>query len=188
LRDLRGSESPQDQMTLGLVESFTAASRGEPEHALRHAHAVLALAPTLGIGNGELAWVWALASRAAYELGDTAEIRELLALLDSSQPGHVIPLLRAERDLARARLADHDQDEAAPAAFVSAIAGLREHGSPYHLAHGLLDHAQYLLHNGEGDAAAQAIEEARVIARRLGCQPLLDRADATDRTRHQIRA
>jgi class 3 adenylate cyclase len=36
-------------------------------------------------------------------IGDAAVIQELLALLDSYQPGHVVPLLRAERDLARAQ-------------------------------------------------------------------------------------
>ena len=39
-------------------------------------------------------------------------------------------MLRAERDLARARLAAEDGDETAPAAFASAIAGLRDRGTP----------------------------------------------------------
>ena len=76
--------------------------------------------------------------------GDTAAAGELLALLDSYQPGHLAPMLRAERDLVRARLAASDGDPAAAAAFAAAITGLREHSTPYHLAHGLLDHAQYL--------------------------------------------
>ena len=61
-------------------------------------------------------------------------------------------------------------------AFTAAIAGLRERSTPYHLAHGLLDHAQFLLSQGDAEAAALAIEEARDIAERLRCQPLLDRA------------
>jgi len=55
---------------------------------------------------------------------------------------------------------------------------LREHSTPYHLAHGLLDHAQHLSRRGDADAAAGAAGEARDIARRLGCQPLLYRAEA----------
>ena len=188
VRDLRATESPQDQSTLRLAEAFTAAARGQPEDALRHARAVLAQASALGIGHGELVWAWSLAASAAYELGDAAATRELLALPDSYQPGHIVPLLRAERDLARARLADHDGDQAAPAAFASAIAGLRERSTPYHLAHGLLDHAQHLLRRGDGHAATQAIDEARAIGRRLSCQPLLDRADAIEHAKHQIRA
>jgi len=134
-----------------------------------------------------LVWGWSLAARTAHELDDAAVSRELLALLDSHQPGHLAAMLRAERDLARARLASQD-DETAPAAFASAVASLRAHGSPYHLAHGLLDHARYQLSRGDADAAAQVIGEARAIGRRLRCQPLLDRADAVERVPQRIRA
>jgi class 3 adenylate cyclase/predicted ATPase len=177
LQDMRASEAPQDQTTLALLDGFTAAARGQLEDALRHARGALALAPAVGIGHGELVWAWLLAVRAAHELNDVATTRELLALLDSYQPGHIVPALGAERDLARVRLAGQDGDEAA---FASAIAGLRERGTPYQLAHGLLDQAQYLQRRGDGQAAAQAIDEARVIGRRLRCQPLLDRADAIE--------
>jgi hypothetical protein len=89
-------------------------------------------------------------------------------------------MLHAERDLIRARLAADDSDATAAASFTAAIAGLREQSTPYHLAHGLLDHAEYLMAAGSaGDAAlaASAVAEARDIAGRLRCQPLLDRAD-----------
>jgi hypothetical protein len=45
-------------------------------------------------------------------------------------------------------------------------------------SHGLLDHAEYLLVTGNAEAAAAAIAEARDLAGRLRCQPLLDRAAA----------
>jgi hypothetical protein len=80
---------------------------------------------------------------------------------------------RVERDLARARLAAADTDPGADAAFT----GLREHSTPYHLAHGLLDHAAYLTRLGDTEAAETAITEARDIATRLRWQPLLDRAE-----------
>jgi hypothetical protein len=119
---------------------------------------------------------WPLAARAAHDLGDAAATSDLLALLDNHQPGHLAPMLRAERDLARARIAASDGGRDAGAAFASAVGGLRALSTPYHLAHGLLDHAQHLLRRGDGAAAAAAIEEARGIAERLRCQPLLDRA------------
>jgi hypothetical protein len=97
-------------------------------------------------------------------------------MLDSYQPGHVPPMLRAERDLCCARLASSGPGQAATAAFAAAISRLREHSTPYHLAHGLLDQAQHLARQADGDAAAAAVEEAADIARRLHCQPLLDRA------------
>ncbi len=98
--------------------------------------------------------------------GDTAATGELLALLDARPPGHLAPMLRAERDLARARLDAGDGPDAAEA-LVAAVSGLRELSTPYHLAHGLLDDASYLARLGDPDAAALAIDEARAIGQRL---------------------
>ena len=75
---------------------------------------------------------------------DAPAARELLALLDSCQRGHLVPMQRAGRDLARTRLAASDGDQAATTFFAAAIGGLRELSTPYHLAHGLLDYAQHL--------------------------------------------
>jgi hypothetical protein len=85
-------------------------------------------------------------------------------------------MLRAERDLARARLAAADGGLDAAAAFAAAISSMREQSAPYHLAHGLLDHARYLTVLHHAEAAARALGEARDIADRLRCGPLLDRA------------
>jgi hypothetical protein len=46
----------------------------------------------------------------------------------------------------------------------------------------VLDQAEYLLASGDSEAAAAAIEEARDLAGRLRCQPLLDRAAALSPT------
>ncbi|HEY6309718.1 MAG TPA: hypothetical protein VIY52_02775 [Streptosporangiaceae bacterium] len=175
LRDLRASEESQDQAALGLIQAFTAAARRQPQDALRHARATLAQADTLGMSYDFLCWAWPLAARAAWETGETTATSELLALLDATQPGHLAGMLRAERDLARARLAAQGNDQSAAASFASAVSSLRELSTPYHLAHGLLDHAYHLTRLGDADAAALAIDEARVIGRRLRCQPLLDR-------------
>ena len=100
---------------------------------------------------------------------------ELLGLLDSRHPGQLSPLLRAERELTRARLAALGGSQAT-AEYAAAVRSLREHGTPYHLAHGLLDNAEHLANAGDPQAAAQAIAEASDIAGGLRCQPLLDRA------------
>jgi len=176
LPDLRASEDPQDKTAVGLAEAFTATARGRAESALREARGVLAQAGSLGISFDDIRWAWPLAARAAHELQDTAATGDLLALLDARQPGYLAPMLRAERELARARLTAHDGDQAAAAAFASAVSSLRELSTPYHLAHGLLDHAAYLTQLGDAEAAAPATGEARDIGRRLRCQPLLDRA------------
>jgi class 3 adenylate cyclase/tetratricopeptide (TPR) repeat protein len=187
LQDLQASEDPQDQAKVSVADAFTASARQEPDKALRHARDTLAHADALGVSHECLCWAWPLAARAAHDLGDTTAIGKLLLLLDSHQPGHLAPMLRAERDLARARLADHRGDPDVMASFATAIASLREHSTPYHLAHGLLDHAQFLSRRGDAEAAAAAADEARDIARRLSCQPLLDRAEQIP-TRPGVRA
>jgi class 3 adenylate cyclase len=177
LGDLRASEDLQDQADIALAEAFTAAAGREPAVALRHARSALGHADAMGISHDVLRWAWPLAARAAHELADIAATTELLALLDGYRPGQLAPMQRAERDLARARLAAaHGDGPDVGAAFAAAIAGLRQHSSPYHLAHGLLDYAEYLLRVADGETARQAIGEARDIAGRLRCEPLLDRA------------
>jgi class 3 adenylate cyclase/predicted ATPase len=176
LRDLRASEDPQDKALIAVVEAFTAAADRQPAAALRHARATLDQVGALGISAEFLRWAWPLAARAAYELGDAATTRELLTLLDNSPPGHLAPMQRAERDLVRARIAAVDDDPAAAAAFAAAISSLRALSTPYHLALGLLDYAEQAMHMGNADEARTAVDEACDIARRLRCQPLLDRA------------
>ena len=105
LGDLRASEDPQDQAFIAVAEAFTAAALGQPAAALRHARTALDHAGVLGISAEDLRWAWPLAARAAHDLADTATETGLLALLDGYRPGRLAPMQRAERDLARARLA-----------------------------------------------------------------------------------
>jgi class 3 adenylate cyclase/tetratricopeptide (TPR) repeat protein len=188
LRDIRASEDPQDKANFSLLTAFIAAARRQPEESLRHARETAAYGSTLGMTHEVVRWGWSLAARTAYELRDAVAIRELIALADSRPAGQLAPIIRAERDLLRARLAGRDGDHGARAALTAAITGLREVGSPYHLAHGLLDHAEYLTGVGDGDTAALAVAEARDIGDRLNCPPLLERADAVERIRPQVRA
>ena len=178
LPNLRASENTEDKVFNSLIEAFAALARRRPEDVLRHARASLASADAFAPGS--LRWAWSLAARAAYDLGDADATSELLALLDSYQPGHLAPMVRAERDLVRARHAD----PAAADRLASAISSLRELSTPYHLAHGLLDYAQH----AEAEAAEAAISEARDIAARLRCQPLLDRVAELLPARPPVRA
>ena len=187
LGGLRASEDPQDQAFIAVAEAFTAAALGQPAAALRHARTALDHAGVLGISAEDLRWAWPLAARAAHDLADTATETRLLALLDGYRPGRLAPMQRAERDLARARLAAAADPDADPA-FAAAIDGLRQHSTPYHLAHGLLDHAAHLAARGDDQAAAAAAGEAAGIAARLGCQPLIDRADTIQPARPRTAA
>ncbi len=186
LPDLLASEDPQDQAMIAVVRAFSSVAAGQPAPALRYARAVLARADTIGISAETVRWAWPAATRAAAELHDAAATAELLAQLDAALPGRLAPMLRAERDLVRARIAARDGGHAA--AFAAAIRGLREQSTPYHLAHGLLDQAEYLTGSGESDAAAQAVAEARGIAEHLRCRPLLDRIDHVTTTSGRVLA
>jgi hypothetical protein len=186
LPDTRASEGPQEQAFICELEAFTAAANQQPEAALRHARAALAHRDDTGLPIDT--WTWSLAARTANDLGDIEALRDLLGLLDSSMPGQLTPMLRAEWALALARLSASGGDPDATEAFATAITGLREHGTPYHLAHGLLDHAEYLISRGDTGAAETAISEAQEIAQQLRCQPLLDRAAALTHAEPPARA
>ncbi len=188
LHNLPASEDPQEKATISIVEAFSAAARGRSRNALDLARRILTHADIIGINHDYLRWAWPLAARAADELRDTAAVTELVNLLDAYRPGQLVPMLRAERDLARARLAARDGDPAAVAAFAAAITSLREHSTPYHLAYGLLDQAEHLSRHDEPDAAALAIDEGRAIGERLRCQPLLDRSNAVESAIPRIQA
>ena len=177
LGDMRASEDSQDQAFIPLLQAVTAAARQEPAAALKHARAVLGHAAALGISHECPRWAWPLAARTAWDLADTQATAELLELLDRYRPGELSPMLRAERDLARARLVTLDADrDTAGTALTNAVARLRQLSTPYHLAHGLLDHAVWLTADGDTEAATAAVAEATAIATKLGCRPLLDRA------------
>jgi hypothetical protein len=125
LADLRASEDPLDKSLVSLVEAFTAATRGRPQDALRHARGTLTHVGAIGISGDAPRWAWPLAARAAHDLKDTTATGELLALLDACQPGHLAPMQRAERDLVRARLAVGNGEAAAAAAFAAATGRMR---------------------------------------------------------------
>jgi class 3 adenylate cyclase/predicted ATPase len=177
VRNMRASEDLQDKATIATAEAFTATADRQPTSALRHATVILNHAGALGISHECVRWGWPLAARAAFELADTDTTAKLIALLDGYQRGQLAPMLIAEYDLARARLTAADNGPATEAAFTAAITRLRQHSTPYHLAHGLLDYAVHLLRADDHEAARAATGEARTIAQQLRCQPLIDRAE-----------
>ena len=179
LADWRSSQNAQDQAWVGTLEAFASAALGRPADALAHCRRVLGdAADTLGIRHDTVRWAWPLANRTAYDLGDSTTCAELVAQLDRYPEDQLPRILRAERDLVLARAQARAGEPGAGRGFASAIAGLRTAASPYHLAHGLLDQADYLAHAGDAAGAAAAADEAKAIGTRLGCAPLIQRADA----------
>jgi class 3 adenylate cyclase/tetratricopeptide (TPR) repeat protein len=176
---LRASEDHQHRATVALVEAFTANAREQPALALRHARHALTHVPSIGVRHEVVRWAWPLAARVALGLRDLATVTELIAGLDEHPMGHLPPVLRAERDLVRARLSVEQGDLEAGNALAGAVAGHRNVANPYHLSHALLDLAAYVSLGGDDTAAATLVDEAAEIADRLRCRPLQNRAQRT---------
>ena len=174
----RSSEDPQDLSNIELIEAQLAAALGDHAVALEHAQASTAYEDALGIRAEPVRWAWALAARSAHNVGDTAAERDLLAGLDRHPIGKLPPVLRAERDLVRARLTAGSDEDAAAQLFERAIEAYRRIPALFHLAHALLDHAEFLDTTGDSSSAGLAVTEAAQIADRLGARPLAERAAA----------
>ena len=177
LHGMRASEDAQDRASVALADAFVAVARNQPSDALRLAREVVGGALTLGVGSFLVQWAWPLAARNAQDLGDSDAVTELLAVLEAHPVGHLPALLRAECLLARARLEVCENNTDANVAFAEALSALRRAPSPYHLANGLLDHAEHLCGTDDLTCCLELVTEARTIATRLRAQPLLDRAD-----------
>jgi hypothetical protein len=176
LDQLIGSEDPQDQAQRQTSVAATAMSAGDYGTAVAESRKTLALGDAMGIRSDPIRWSWPLAADAALAMDDIGAARELVDWLDSQPWGMLPPILRANRARIWAQLLHRSGDPEAPQAFTAAVVALREIGSPYHLALGLLDHADFLAATGEGAVAETLADEARVIAEGLGARPLADRA------------
>lgn len=176
----RGSEDLQEQATLGVLDATAALCAGDLAQALTHASAVLEKADALGIGSDTMRWAWPLAGRSARSLGERAALEHLVGIVDAYPPGHLPPILRAERQLVAALLAADAEAPHGPsvvAAVAGAVEALRDAGNPYQLAHGLIDLAEVSARAG-AEGVDEALAEATDIAERLGCPPLAGRARA----------
>jgi class 3 adenylate cyclase/tetratricopeptide (TPR) repeat protein len=174
----RSSEDPQDLSAVELIEAFVATAMGDDAAALEHALVAAAYGSALGIRAETVRWAWALAARSAHNLGDTVAQQGVLDELDRHPVGKLPLLLRAERDLVRARLTTGSDDDAVALLFERAVEAYRRIPAQFHLAHALLDHAEFLTATGDRPAAELAVTEAVQIADRLGARPLAERAAA----------
>jgi hypothetical protein len=173
---VRASQDLQDVAAVAVMDAALASARGLDRDALREARAAFDQVHAVGISTEFVILAWSLAIRTALYLGDRVVLDELLVKLDGYPPGHVPPLLRAERNLARARLSAEAAEPDADAALAAAVDQLRAVGSPYHLAQGLLDRADHLAQSGRDREAAVLRDEARAIGERLAAPVLLERA------------
>ena len=169
------SEDEQRTALELLCRGLAAFARGDNRSTREPALKVLEF-ETFGCSHESIRWAWWLAAEEAAGRGDTTELARLLDWLDTFPVGHLAEVQVADRDRFRTKLLAAQDDPGAANAFDSLIAELREFGSPFHLALGLLDHAEHLQRCGEIDRAVAAAAEARAIGEQLRCEPLLRRA------------
>ena len=170
------SEDPQDRGGVATARAAAAASTGDHEQTLHHALEALHVGEALSLRSDIVRWAWPMAADAAFALGDTAEVAQLLETLERHRPGHVPTVLRAERLRIRARMSAAADDPAATESFEAATQAFRDLGSPYHLAVGLLDHAEHLVASADRTTAGQLATEAGTIADALRARPVVGRA------------
>jgi hypothetical protein len=177
LQDRTPVDGAGQQAVLAGIVALIAETEGRPGDALAACRQAHQIGASLGPLAGFWGLTWPIAIRAAWILGDADASQEMLAKLDGLPPGRVPPLLRAERDIASARLLSAQQPEQAADLFAAGLRGLRAFGSPYHLALGLLDQAEYLVARGMTAEAGSPAAEAQSIASALGAAPLAARSD-----------
>ncbi len=183
---MRASEDPQDRAQSALLDALIAAAEGDDAGTLAHAREVLAAIPAIGVRSEFVVQSWSPAIRAARALGDADAVEELLALLDAYPVGHLTPLLRAERDLARARLAGDAGDPGADELFRKAVAAHRRVANPYYLAQALLDHAEFLAAAGRPDRAETPSPRPGPSSKPWAPPTVVDRADQISRTARSL--
>jgi hypothetical protein len=166
---LREIDDNQAQTAYLLHEAQVLRTEGKPREALEPLEALLATRE-LGITflTVKLGVVEAL--EAAFELGDTAKVEELLAMVESLRPGERPPLLEAHAFRFRSKLSGDE------AGFERAAARFRELEMPFWLAVTELEHAERLAERGAATEAEPLLAEAAQIFERLGAKPWLERA------------
>jgi class 3 adenylate cyclase/tetratricopeptide (TPR) repeat protein len=158
-------------MYLGSRASLHRAE-GQQREALNDAEATIEAGRTLGIPFQAVKHGVVEAIEAAFALGDSAKIEELLASIETVPAGSRPPYLDAQARRFRARLAGDG------AGYEAAAERFRELDIPFWLAVTLLERAEWLAVQGRAAEAEPQLDEAREIFERLEARPWLERVTA----------
>jgi class 3 adenylate cyclase/tetratricopeptide (TPR) repeat protein len=148
---VRDPENVQDATYIAWLDAELAVASGAPEAAVERLRGLFT--DELDLFCVGTIFSWPIAVRGALDVGDVAQARELVDHLGQRPAGHLAAVLRGNLTLARARLSALDDAPDATERFDAAVLALREAGSPFHLAHALLDRAEQ---TGSADDRAEA--------------------------------
>ena len=161
---LEESSDVQDQTVYLGSRACLRRAEGRLREALADGEATIETGRTLGVSFQAVKQGIVEALEAAFALGETARLEELLISIESVPPGSRAPYLDAQARRFRARLAGGDRS-----GYEAAARQFRELDLPFWLAVTLLE---------QGGAAGLA--EAREIFERLEAAPWLDRVTAAE--------
>ena len=156
--------------------------------ALRAAERAVAARGELGMTFHPVKFGLFEALEAAFVLDDKGKVRELLAIVDGLRPGQLTPLLKAQQARFRARLAAQDEGTDVAADFATAESILRDLDMPFRLAVTQLEHAEWLVTQGQAGEAEPLLAEARETFERLKAAPWLERLQRVEPGRQAVLA
>jgi class 3 adenylate cyclase/tetratricopeptide (TPR) repeat protein len=166
----------QERGEYAAAKAIVLHAEGKHADALAAGEEAFRARAELGPGNQAVkaGVVWAV--EAAFGVGDLAKVEELLTAVEALPLGRRPPLLQAQAARLRAWLAvTLGHREGVEVSFKAAAGMLRELGIPFWLAVTLLEHAEWLVRDGDATRAGPLLTEARAIFERLGAQPWLER-------------
>jgi tetratricopeptide (TPR) repeat protein len=165
---LEESSDVQDRTVYLGSRACLRRAEGRLREALADGEATIETGRTLGVSFQAVKQGIVEALEAAFALGETARLEELLTSIESVPPGSRAPYLDAQARRFRARLAGGDRSS-----YEAAARQFRELDLPFWLAVTLLE---------QGGTAGLA--EAREIFERLEAAPWLDRVTAAETDQH----
>jgi hypothetical protein len=177
----RDAEQAELRTAFAACEARLLRAQNRPAEALAAAERGLSHRHELGIANLRIRRSLLEALEAALELDDLAKADELLALIDTLQPGQLTPSLQAHRHRFHARLdtrrGSHDQVDHN---YCEAEAIFAQHGLAFHHAVTQLERAEWLTSQGRGDEAQLLLGQARETFEQLEAKPWLERLATAD--------
>ncbi len=169
---LREADDDQARASYLLHEGMLLRAEGKPRAALEALDEARAALRELGISYLTVKLGVVETLETAFELGETARVEELLAMVESLRPGERPPLLDAHARRFRAKLSGD------AAGFAAAADRFRELELVFWLAVTELEHAELLAEAGRGTEAEPLLAHARETFERLGAKPWLARLEA----------
>ena len=174
----RESEQADTAAAFASVEARLLRAQDRPVEALAAAERGLAHRSELGITNSYVKRCLVEALEAALDLDDLPKAAELLAGIETLQPGELTPSVRAHGHRFRARLDARRDGEQVDDDFRTAETIFREHDLVFHRAVTQLEHAEWLAAKGRSEDARPLLAEARDTFQQLQALPWLDRLEA----------